>query len=101
MRVTHQKSLEFKSWGGAREGAGRKREGKRARVAHSKRSALRPSHPAHITLRIEDGLNNLRNRSEYATVRQAARSRSESIRHAAHRVRSAVQSLAPGLRSGR
>jgi REP element-mobilizing transposase RayT len=71
MRVTHQKSLEFKSWGGAREGAGRKREGKRARVAHSKRSALRPSHPAHITLRIEHGLNNLRNRSEYATVRQA------------------------------
>jgi len=71
MRVTHQNSLEFKSWGGAREGAGRKREGKRARVAHSKRAVLKPSHPAHITLRIEDGLKSLRYRNEYATVRYA------------------------------
>ena len=71
MRVAHQGSLEFKSWGGAREGAGRKREGKRARVAHSKRTALKASHPTHVTLRIEAGLKNLRNRSEYATVREA------------------------------
>jgi REP element-mobilizing transposase RayT len=71
MRGAHQRSFEFKSWGGARERAGRKREGKRARVAHSKRSVLKPSHPAHVTLRIEDGLKNLRNRSEYATVREA------------------------------
>ena len=71
MRVLHQGRLEFKSWGGAREGAGRKREANRARVAHSKRSALKPNHPAHITLRIEAGLKNLRNRSEYATVRKA------------------------------
>ena len=71
MRVLHQGSLEFKSWGGAREGAGRKCEGKRARVAHSKRSALEPSHPTHITLRIEAGLKNLRNRREYETVREA------------------------------
>jgi REP element-mobilizing transposase RayT len=40
-------------------------------VAHSKRSALKPSHPVHITLRIGDGLENLRNRREYATVREA------------------------------
>jgi REP element-mobilizing transposase RayT len=71
MRVAQQRSLEFKSWGGARKGAGRKREGKRARVPHSKRSALKPSYPTHITLRIEDGLKNLRKRSEYATVREA------------------------------
>jgi REP element-mobilizing transposase RayT len=71
MRVAHQRSFEFKSWGGAREGAGRKREGKRARVPHSKRSALKPSYPTHITLHIEDGLKNLRKRSEYATVREA------------------------------
>jgi len=71
MRVAHQRSLEFKSWGGAREGAGRKRKAERARVAHSKRSALKASHPAHITLRIEDGLKSLRNMREYATVREA------------------------------
>jgi REP element-mobilizing transposase RayT len=71
MRVLHQGHLEFKSWGGARAGAGRKCEGNRERVAHSKRAALKPSHPTHITLRIEAGLKNLRNRSEYATVRDA------------------------------
>jgi len=71
MRGLHQRSLEFKSWGGARRGAGRKREGKRARVAHSKRPVLKPSHPTHVTMRIEDGLKNLRNRSEYQTVREA------------------------------
>jgi len=71
MRVAHQRSLEFHSWGGVRKGADRKRKGKRARVAHSKRSALNASHPAHITLRIEDGLKSLRNKREYATVREA------------------------------
>jgi putative transposase len=71
MRVVRQRSFEFKSWGGARRGAGRKREGRRARVAHAKRPALKPSHPMHITLRIEAGLKNLRNRSEYRTLRQA------------------------------
>jgi REP element-mobilizing transposase RayT len=71
MRGFHQRTLEFKSWGGARKGAGRKRAGKRSRVAHSKRAALKPSHPTHVTLRIEAGLKNLRNRTEYATVREA------------------------------
>jgi putative transposase len=71
MHGSHQRSLEFKAWGGAREGAGRKREGKRARVAHSKRSALKASHPTHVTLRIGTGLKSLRHRSEYATVREA------------------------------
>jgi REP element-mobilizing transposase RayT len=71
MRVLHQGYLEFKSWGGARKGAGRKREAERARVAHSKRPALKPSHPTHVTLRIEAGLENLRNRRECETVRNA------------------------------
>lgn len=71
MRALHQRCLEFKSWGGARKGAGRKREGKRARVTHSKRSALKRSHPTHVTLRIAAGLESLRNRSEYQTVRDA------------------------------
>jgi REP element-mobilizing transposase RayT len=71
MRVLHQRSLEFRSWGGARRGAGRKCAGKRPRVPHSRRAALKPSYPAHITLRIGDGLRNLRNQREYATVREA------------------------------
>jgi REP element-mobilizing transposase RayT len=71
MRGLHQGTLEFKAWGGAREGAGRKCERKRARVAHSKRAALKPSYPTHVTLRIEAGLENLRNRREYATVQKA------------------------------
>jgi REP element-mobilizing transposase RayT len=71
MRGLHQGRLEFKSWGGARKGAGRKREGERERVAHSKRGALKACHPTHVTLRIEAGLENLRNRREFETVRKA------------------------------
>jgi REP element-mobilizing transposase RayT len=71
MRVLHQRHLEFKSWGGARAGAGRKRKANRARVAHLKRSPLNPNHPTHVTLRIEAGLENLRNRREFECVRQA------------------------------
>jgi hypothetical protein len=71
MRVAKQGTLEFKSWGGARKGAGRKREGTRSRVAHVARPVMKPSQPSHITLRITPGLKSLRCRSEYEVVREA------------------------------
>jgi REP element-mobilizing transposase RayT len=56
----HQHELEFRTWGGAREGAGRKRSGSRSRVSH----AARPEHdaraPVHVTLRLREGVPSLR-----------------------------------------
>jgi REP-associated tyrosine transposase len=71
VRALHQRSLDFKSWGGARRGAGRKSESTHARVSHSKRPTLKASIPTHVTLRIEAGLRSLRNRCEFETVREA------------------------------
>lgn len=70
MRVIKQEMLEFKEWGGARRGSGRKRGGKRSRVVHSQRE-LERGHPAHVTLRLAPGLNNLRWRAEFEVVREA------------------------------
>jgi REP element-mobilizing transposase RayT len=58
-----QHDLAFKSWGGARPGAGRKprsREGGRSRVTHATRPALDAAHPVHATVRLREGLPSLR-----------------------------------------
>ena len=49
------------SWGGRREGAGRKRiVGRRRRVAHAKRAQFASLTPVHVTVRVIDGLPTLR-----------------------------------------
>jgi putative transposase len=59
-RSIRQHELQFRTWGGARAGAGRKRSGPRTRVPH----AARPRHdartPLHVTLRLCEGLPSLR-----------------------------------------
>jgi len=63
-----QNELRFRSWGGARKGAGRKPKGERARVPH----VARPKHPARfpllITSRLLPGLPSLRRTREAARV---------------------------------
>jgi len=60
LRTNLQHELEFRPWGGARKGAGRKRASARPRVPH----VARPRHdarvPLHVTLRLRDGLPSLR-----------------------------------------
>jgi REP element-mobilizing transposase RayT len=53
-------ALRQRSWGGARDGAGRKPGPGRRRVAHSRRDSHDPRCPAHVTLRGGDGLPSLR-----------------------------------------
>ena len=55
-----QNDFAFLRWGGARKGAGRKREGPRRRVPHVARAAHAARHPLHVTLRMRDGLPSLR-----------------------------------------
>lgn len=66
-----QLELALHAWGGAREGAGRKPAGERERVSHSARPVQAGAHPVHVTVRLRDGLPNLR--------RDATRAALESV----------------------
>jgi hypothetical protein len=70
MRKRHlQVELEFHRRGGRRRGAGRKPAPGRRRVSHARRPDLDPRNPAHITLRVLDGVGRLRRRDAYKVVR--------------------------------
>jgi hypothetical protein len=66
-----QAELEFRSWGGARRGAGRKPKGTRALVPHDTRPEHKPRFPVLITSRLLPDLPCLRHPSEAARVRAA------------------------------
>jgi len=72
--MTHrsrQHELAFKSRGGPRPGAGRKRSGTRVRVAHDRRPEHDSAHPIHLTVRLRDGLPNLRRDATRIVVTRA------------------------------
>jgi REP element-mobilizing transposase RayT len=67
-----QTEMQFRTWGGKRRGAGRKRVllGK-PRIPHRKREAIPARLPAHVTLRIEPGLPTLRTRRAFTAIARA------------------------------
>ncbi len=67
-----QTAFEFRTWGGKREGAGRKpvRKGRGA-VAHRARPVHRAAHPVHVTLRARGGLPPFRESAILREVRKA------------------------------
>jgi hypothetical protein len=64
-----QLALTFRTWGGARAGAGRPRTSKR--VSHAVRGRISRHRPCHITLRLVAGLPSLRERRAFRVVRAA------------------------------
>jgi REP element-mobilizing transposase RayT len=66
-----QHELEFRNWGGARPGAGRKPKGARAGVSHSEREAFAPRFPIHVTTRTHAGLPSLRRDLARRTLERA------------------------------
>lgn len=66
-----QRAFEFRTWGGARAGAGRKPKGARAGVSHLRRPAHARRHPLHVTLRVRAGLRSLREHKLFLAVRRA------------------------------
>src|SRR5689334_1088174 len=66
-----QGELAFRSWGGARRGAGRKPKGERALAPHDTRSVHKASVPLLITTRLRTGLPSLRHSREAERVRAA------------------------------
>jgi REP element-mobilizing transposase RayT len=70
-RRGRQQVFRFRSWGGARRGAGRKPKGKRAGVPHTRRAPVCRRHPLHVTLRVVPAVARLRRGKRYRCVRQA------------------------------
>jgi REP element-mobilizing transposase RayT len=72
-----QGELFARTWGGARRGAGRKRQGPRRLVEHRPRESFSAGCPVHVTLRLADGLPSLRNRATYGALLAALGAGSE------------------------
>jgi hypothetical protein len=66
-----QTELVFRTWGGARKGAGRKPKGERPLIPHSKRPAHTERFPVLVTTRLRSGLRSLRHPAEAACIRAA------------------------------
>ena len=66
-----QGTFAFRTWGGARSGAGRKPKRHRAGAAHLRRPAHSARHPLHVTLRVRHGLPALRRHELFIAVRRA------------------------------
>jgi putative transposase len=70
-RGARQLGFQFRTWGGARPGAGRPPKGRTAGVSHLRRPPLSHHHPLHVTLRVQRGVASLRGHSLFAVVRRA------------------------------
>lgn len=69
-----QLELHMPTWGGARPGAGRKVQRSRASVPHVVRPEVRSWNPLHITMRVREGLPDLRDRASWAAIIRTLRS---------------------------
>ncbi len=68
--VPKQQELAFRTWGGKRRNAGRKRRTDET-VPHLRRPVLSERHPVHLTLRMRRGVWQLRTRRCFTTIRRA------------------------------
>lgn len=71
VKMARQQEMRFRTWGGARKGAGRPASGRRPSEKHQKRPVLQASQPVHVTLRIARDLSSLRTRDMYRAIRKA------------------------------
>ena len=68
-----QGELELKTWGGRREGAGRRPAAGSTGRAHAGRGAVRAYQPVHVTLRFADFVWNLRSQRSFRIIDGALR----------------------------
>ncbi len=66
-----QHTLNLRTWGGRRRGAGRKPSGAKAQLPHSARQRFRASQPVHFTLRMADRVWNLRSERSFSVIHGA------------------------------
>ncbi len=78
-RGDRQLELEFSTWGGRRDGAGRKRApGRRPNVPHRARAEHKARHPVHVTLRARAGLPPFRENALFGAMLEGIRRASRS-----------------------
>ncbi len=68
-----QQTLDLRTWGGRRRGAGRKPAGERARAPHVARPVVRPYQPVHVSLRMAEHVWNLRSQRSFRVIDAAIR----------------------------
>lgn len=68
-----QLGLTFRTWGGARKGAGRPPKGPKPGVTHKRRPTLAARFPVHVTVRVLPHVWNLRSRRSFAVIGKAVR----------------------------
>jgi len=78
-----QLAFSFRSWGGARKGAGRPRRGK-ATVAHTVRPLHHRHQPLHLTLRVVKGVPNLRKKVIFQSIKRAFALANTKAKHREH-----------------
>jgi len=61
----------MRTWGGKRKRAGRKPKGEQAGVSHKTRPAFTRTTPVHVTLRMAQGVFNLRSKRSFRVVEKA------------------------------
>ncbi len=67
-----QVEIEFRTRGGKRAGAGRKRKPGRRAESHRPRDPFSPHHPLHVVLRVNQAIGSLRKRDCYQALRAAS-----------------------------
>jgi REP element-mobilizing transposase RayT len=71
MRPAKQQAFAFPTWGGRREGAGRKTDRPRGAIPHRPREDFRPYQPVHITFRMAEWVWNLRSERSFRVIHGA------------------------------
>jgi len=66
-----QRTLDLRTWGGRRRGAGRKLSGAKPKLPHTARESFRRPQPVHVTLRMTDRVWNLRSERSFSVIRGA------------------------------
>jgi REP element-mobilizing transposase RayT len=69
--MRRQGQFEFRTWGGKRRGAGRKRRGERPQVAHRPREGVKAQHPMMVTTKVMPDVARLRTEVMFAAIRAA------------------------------
>lgn len=71
--MPEQQTLDLRTWGGRRRGAGRKPARERAGDPHAARAEVRRYQPVHVTFRVADHVWNLRSERSYRVIDAALR----------------------------
>jgi REP element-mobilizing transposase RayT len=66
-----QQSLDLRTWGGPRSGAGRKADRDRPALPHVSREPVRAYQPVHVTLRMAKHVPNLRSERSFLVIHSA------------------------------